>query len=104
MRSHQNLLLIQRLNRFIHSEGFEENSKTFDEKDWIFVNTLFGLLELDKLRRFCNNRVEKSIEKLNIHRLRNIAAQLAIPYYTHFNKELLILKIIEAKDKLCSQN
>lgn len=104
LQSHRLLLQVQRLNRYIHSEDFARHCETFTFDEWILINSCIEHLDVEELRRVCNNRTKKTLDTLSLARLRLEAKQLGIQYYTNYNKENLILQIITVRDKLCLLN
>lgn len=56
---------------------------------------------VDGLKAFCDDVLERELGETSIQELRKIAQRLGIPYYTTYPKATLLTLILEEKRKKC---
>ena len=92
---HVRCLNFRALDRLVHSEAFEQALKKDPDNIWVQFSLLNGNVEW--IEAWIDKVLAKELGEMSLRELRAEASRLGIANYTAFSKDLLLMKVNNAR-------
>lgn len=92
---HAKCLSFRALDRLVHSEAFEQAMKLDPDNIWVQFALING--DSDFIEAWIDKTLKKDIGEMSLRELRNLASKLGIPNYTACSKDILLIRIHNAR-------
>lgn len=92
---HVRCLNFRALDRLVHSEAFEQALKKDPDNIWVQFALINGNVEW--IEAWIDKILAKELGEMSLRELRSEASKLGIANYTAFSKDLLLMKVNNAR-------
>lgn len=92
---HAKCLSFRALDRLVHSEAFEQAMKLDPDNIWVQFALING--DSEYIEAWIDRILTKDIGEMSLRELRSLASKLGIPNYTACSKDILLIRINNAR-------
>lgn len=92
---HIKCLNFRALDRLVHTEAFEQAMKLDPDNIWIQFALMNG--DVETIEVWIDRVLKKEIGEMGLRELRQLASKLGIPNYTNYSKDVLLIRIHNAR-------